>query len=177
MMRGREPSTKGVGRGRGLGPAGNNGGGCRSRAGADVDGLERTAVDLLTMAQHRGLLKRFNPLAAAFVAHGLLSPGRGTWSCFASRGEPARCASGAAVLIACEADVTDHEVAWVACDDLDGWPNREQTLVRFTDELTARRRRLGQSLGSGSTATERGATRGAPDARGSAGVAREPARG
>ncbi|MWA02672.1 carboxymuconolactone decarboxylase family protein [Actinomadura sp. LD22] len=90
----------------------------------------------LTMARHPRLLKRWNVLAGAFRAHGLLAPRerelvvlRTAWR------TRARYEWGQHVLIAREAGVAEDEIAAAAVESLDRWPERERALLRFTDEL------------------------------------------
>lgn len=90
----------------------------------------------LTMANHPRLLKRWNVLAGAFLAHGLLPARerelvvlRTAWR------TRARYEWGQHVLIGREAGVSEDEIAAVAREGLEGWPPREEALLRFTDEL------------------------------------------
>lgn len=90
----------------------------------------------LTMAQHPRLLKRWNVLAGAFLSHGLLPARerelvvlRTAWR------TNARYEWGQHVLIGRDAGVTEDEIAAVVRENLEGWPSREQALLRFTDEL------------------------------------------
>lgn len=90
----------------------------------------------LTMAHHPRLLKRWNVLAGAFLGHGLLVPRerelvvmRVAWR------TNARYEWGQHVLIGREAGVSEDEIAAIVHESLDGWPSREQALLRFADEL------------------------------------------
>lgn len=92
----------------------------------------------LTLAQHPRLLKRFNILAGTFLAHGRLDPRerelvvlRTAWRTGCSY------EWGQHVLIARDAGVAPEELERVAQEPLEGWGDRERTLLQFADELLA----------------------------------------
>ncbi len=89
-----------------------------------------------TLAQHPRLLKRFNVFAGTFLAHGSL-PARDreivvlrvAWRCSAAY------EWGQHVLIGRDAGVTETEIVRLAQNSLEGWADRDYTLLTFADEV------------------------------------------